>query len=298
MPNDNSQSSEAQAEPLSPEVADYFQEGTPQVSEAQNVTPDTTGQTNDTKEEVKDEEVSTDEVKTDDQVETPDTDDDKEETPTTSKTYKIGSREFKSQEEAIEIATKVYGENSRLAGDLKVATQRVEEFNSKLSEKDKLIEELAAANKQWQDYYNGDSDEEPKQTVPAIDVKKVIEETLSEKEQQKALEARREQYSRDAEEVTKYPDIDKVLPEMNRVLTDYFNGDTNKIGPKELYKMAKGLMGESNQSVDEVVESINKKKVAQKAALSVIGGNSRKTQVTAQEDNLSPEVADYFKNNI
>lgn len=299
MSTDNSTPSVESTETLSPEIADYFnvEQGTSGKTEVQNVKTETTD-TNDTKEDTQEGKELPDESQKSDESEKDEkeSEDPKEDDSNSSKVYKIGGQEFKTPEEAITRAAQVYGDNSRMAGEVKSLKSDLETIQEQISERDKELEELREANLKWQQYYEGLIDSVPENKIPEVDIEKKIEEKFRSIEQKKSLESRQQQFQGEIEEISKKPDFKTVEPMMIKILDQYFGGDSQKIGPKELFQMAKGFIQDESPSIQEAVEDLKRKSEAKEIAKKVIGGSSRKATVT-QYDELPPELADYFKFN-
>jgi len=315
MDNPNAPAEGAESQELSPEVSDYFGEilDNSDESKDENVNSDekeetpeeNTSETEDNKTTDKDDtdeekdksEADTEEIPKEEVEEEEESEDDKDKS-NTPKVYKIGGQEFKTPEEAIERATSVHGDNSRLVGEVKKLTEGVSNFQQQLDDKDSKIKELQEANEKWQKFNDGDIDEKPDEVKPPeVDIKKLVKETITQEREEQTIAEKAEQFKTEAEELKEILGIEKHVPVMHKILDNYFGGDSSKISPKELYNMSIGFFKNESPSIDDAVEDLKKKESAKDAAKKVVGGNAKKSGSIKKEE-LSPEIADYFNHNV
>jgi hypothetical protein len=249
--------------------------------EEKKVTPEKIGET-----------TEDEDTKEDDDPEAKKDDTEAEDNANTPKVYKIGGQEFTDPEEAIIRAASVYGDNSRMAGELKQYEQTIEEKDEALSELQEKVKILEQQNADWKKFQDGEGDE------PKADPSNVVDEVLKKLKQEKEVESikqRKEQYADQIKDLQKKPDFALAQNEMIRILDKYFKGDVDSISPNELYELARGKMKEDEPSIQEAVKELERKNQSKESAKKIVGGSSKKTSTIKPYADLSPEMADYYK---
>lgn len=294
------------ADDISPEIKDLFVDNQSE-SPAQPDKPEGTGQKNPT-EQADTTETEEGKDKKDKEEEAGSSDDDKGEAPAAGEKpadpkdlkpedqeYVVAGKKYKSFSEAQDAVRRVAGDNTRLSGDNK-------ELLRQLNESTARYQEAIAANKEWQEYFEN-PDKSP--TPPAV--KQLVREAIAENKAVEQTAALKVQYEGEIDGLPKEKDFEEVYP-VFKDLAEKFGKDINKISPKELYKMARGLVNGNKESqppaaaaeeddeekpAEEHIKKAEKKIASKNAANKVVGGGSGGGSVIPEE--VSPEVADYFE---
>ena len=210
------------------------------------------------------------------------------------KEFVVAGQKYTSLDAAIAAVNRISGDNSRLAGDLKLTAEQ-------LTEKEKAIEDLKKTNEAWEKYYNGDGEK------PGADIEKIVEQVLERKQKAQSEADRVKQYKDELMALPKEEDYAEVFPKMEE-LAERLGENLPKISPKELYKMARGLVKEQVAApepkssdtlpppapiVEAVKEGVNKE-IAKSEAKKMVGGASRRSS-SIVELPVSREVADYVE---
>ncbi len=225
-------------------------------------------------------ETETEIEKTDDEEEGEETDEEETLIDPQTQVFKVAGKEFKSLKEAIAHVSRIAGDNSRLYGELKKLSDQVEDYKL---QRDEALE----ANQSWQKYYEGKGD------MPSQDLKRVVREILSETESSKSKAELDKQYKSEWAEIRSKPNLSSVLPIMEDLMKR-IGKDVNKLSPKEIYKMAKGILNEEPLNADEIIRDTENKTLAKQKARKILGGNkvAPSSNEESKED-LSPEISQY-----
>lgn len=322
MTSDNSKAPDSNAEGhgLSPEVADFFGETMPEPEKTDDNTDEKkdknvnseeeTEETQDdenaseteenkTTEDEDEDEEGEDESEDEEDDEEDDSEDEDEDDANASKTYKIGGQEFKSVDKVVERAKSIYGDNSRMAGEIKDLNAEIEELSKKTGDVEALKEAIKKKDEiisKWNQFMEGEIDERPKEEE--VDVETKVKQELEKKEEEKRNKERDTRYQTELDELKALPDFQQIVPEMIKVSKRFFKTDVKVISPKELYNLTKALSKADgyNDSVIDAVKETNKKNGLKSKAKKRVGGSNRKAS-TKPKGKLSPEIADYLNNN-
>lgn len=290
--SDQAQNTSPAEASLSPEVADYFKtENQAPVASTEKVTSDVTESTK------KDGEDKTKENKTEKTEKTPvEVKKGEEATKDEAKPteFEVAGTKYSTLEKAIEAVNRINGDNSRLAGDTKALKKDKGELQTKVADLEKLLDNYKTANDQWKEYYE-EGGEKP--DTSKVDLEEVINKKLKEVKEQEKKISTQEQFSTELDEIFLEPDFEKVKPFFQELIDEY--DGVPKANPRKLYERAqilakKDILKES-VDIDKMVDERVEKRLAQKEAAkntTVSGGSANKSE---DYSDMSPEVAEYFK---
>lgn len=296
--------------PISPEVADYLdnhQQDNPAPEQAQ---PDKTesapveeaadGANPDKPEDTTPD--ATDGAASNSAATTPPADPPKE-------TWEVAGKVYDNIKDASAAVRKIAGDNQRMAGDLK----RLQNVDAAKDEAERIASEAIEANKAWAEYYEAKSrGENPAapEAAKAATVAEVVKQVLTMNEQERTNAELNKQYTEELDALPNEPDYERVFPKMSEIAVT-LGKDIRKISPKQLYKMARGVVtsdapaapapaAEAADTVDKpvtkAIKDAERKTVAKVQAKKVVGGNDRRSSAPTEAD-ISPELADYLRIN-
>lgn len=280
---------------LSPEVADYFGENKVEQKAEEKVTSDVTENKKDDAEKTKENTSKENEEKkpTDETEKKEEAKEDKEEIKDGDlpDEYEVAGKKYSSLEEAIKAVNSISGANSQLAGELKSTSRKLNDATEKIAEITKLLEDYKEANDAWAKYYegNGEKPDSTKQSIEA-EIVKVVEEM----DKKKSDKAQKEQYQNELDEIFQSDDINDVLPLFKELVEEY--GDSPKVSPKKLYERARLLVKGSKNDLSKEVDERVRKELAKKEASKAQGTSGGSSKKDDPYEDLSPEIADYIKN--
>lgn len=311
--SDQAQQAGSDEASVSPEVADYFGV-TPPASETSTEKVTSSGEENKkadadkTKENTSEKETGeaekptpTEEKKTteaEDKKDSAAKPDEEKAEKDTSKTFEVAGVKYDKYEDAVKAVNRISGENSRLAGDKKTLEQKASAAEEKLTSLSQLLEDYKKANEEWQKYYE-EGGEKPDNTK--VNLEAEIDKALEIREKRKAEISAKQQFSAEIDAIVQEPDWKDVKPFFEELVNEYEG--VPKVAPKKLYDRArlafKAAQPNSNlkdaddiqKLIDEgVKKGLAKREISKAPAAS--GGSANKEK---EEENVSPEVADYFK---
>jgi len=287
---------------LSPEVADYFKadqtEVVPSNEEVKSDDKDEKSVVEETTKEndlEKKEEEDIVEDKKDDTQSTKDkktSDDTKKET---ENKFVVAGKEYSTLDDAVKAVNSISGDNTRMSGELKKLSNEKTEALNKLEKMEASLQEYISANEEWQKYFNGDTEKAP-EMKENLDEK--IELILKNKQKQQEASSLQQKYTEQLDEIFKDPEFDKHK-DIFLTLVDEFEG-TPKVLPAELYERAKKLNKGSIKDLEEIeseIEAKVRRKIAKETA-GLMPDSSGGVKNNKENVKLSPEVADYFKQNF
>lgn len=198
--------------------------------------------------------------------------------------FLVAGKKYTSVEEAAKAVNRISGDNTRLAGDINSLT-------TKLSQKEEVVAELQKKVKEWEDYYNG----EPGKEIPkGENVEDTVRKLLKEEKQIEQQNALKQQYTTELDDLVNEKDYSVVMPVMND-LAEKLGNSLHSISPKQLYKMARGVVRDSDttqvlETAQKIADEKTKTEINKKEASKVVGGNAKKSP-SIVEDEISPELA-------
>jgi len=202
--------------------------------------------------------------------------------------YIIAGRKYNNLTDALKAVNRITGDNTRLAGEIKALEEQVRDAEDK-------YKEALEANKAWSKYFEG------KGEMPKQDLKKIVQEVFEENHAQQTQKEIKSQYGAEMEEVKgeianiSESDEELALDIQNKMLEigNRLGKEINKISPKELYAMAKGMLEKITPEAKELIKETEKKTIAKQTARKIIGGVKNKSSVKSAEE-VSPELANYL----
>lgn len=216
------------------------------------------------------------------------------------KTFEVAGTKYDTFEEAVQAVSRISGDNTRLAGDLKVLRSDLTKKDAEISTFQATIDSLQTKLKEWQEYYDdGETGEKPNTKVD-IDAK--VQEAIAAIEAKKEAEAKQKQYEQQFEEIEAMPDFAEVFPFMQDAAKELGDALTS-VAPKKLYAMARGLYFEANpdkrvvpdntvlDTAKKIADQKTEKQLNRSAAKKVLGGGGRQTQSAPPQQEISPLAA-------
>lgn len=310
MPDDQAQKGASGAEGLSPEIADLFLVEPSKAAETKSpekVTPAAEGKTADPNKPdgqvvppVETDKDKKPEAKEGEEKKEPEKKPNEGGQPAPTK-FSVGGNEYDSIEKAIEAVNRINGDNSRLAGDLTAAQQKAIDAENAIKAKDIQMQAYIDANLAWQNYFEGKGE---KPEAPQVNLDELLDKKLAEREKQKEQAEKqkeqaslKEKYIEEVKQIVAKPDYNEVKAEFDKMMNE-FDG-APKVSPLTLYERAQNLIKAKNagKDLDTIKKEIEEKlrKEFAKQDVNQVGGKSGGGG-SKQEDKMSPEIADLFRN--
>lgn len=302
MPDDQTQEV-SPTEGLSAEIADYFQVADKAVKAEgkEKVTPtakDTIAEPDKDKGQVPADDKKAGEKPEAEKGKKPDEGKEPEKKPDEGKTpepakYSVAGVEYDNLEKAIEAVNRINGDNSRLVGDITKAEQKALDAESRYKAQEIKMREFEQANLDWQKYFEGTGE---KPEAPQVNLDELLDKKLVEREKQREQATKQEAYTTETNQVLAKADYKEVKDTFEELLSEY--EDKSKVSPLKLYERARAIVnGKSTKDIDEIKKEMEEKlrKELAKDGAKVLGGGGNGGSPKV-EPNLSPEIADYFKN--
>jgi hypothetical protein len=196
--------------------------------------------------------------------------DEEEVVDTTSLKMTIAGQEVVGLPSIIEKINSINGANTQLAGEVK-------KFRSLAETRETELSTLKERIKQWEQYYDGHSTEEPekyKEPETKVEKKELDPETQA-------------VYLSELQELQQDINYTQVLPTMKSILEEM--GSNNGLSPKEIYTIAKARL---NIKPTTPPKEDTNKKVVVKRAKKVLGGSNRSISPKPSEADLPFELQD------
>lgn len=316
------QSQPAPEADVSPEVAEYFgiepaqpEDQTPEAegeekvnSEGQSEKKETEDKKTDAEEAKEDEgaqpdeepEEDPDEGSEDEPEEGADDGEPDEEDDPDKLEFLIAGQKVEGLEKAIEKVNSIAGDNTRLAGDIKSLESEVSDLNDKLSDKDETIAELKGQLEGLEGELDDNEEDKP---LTSKNLDEAIDKALKSQDKKKSNAKREAEVNQQIDDLKKEKDYTIIYPVMLALAEKIGQDGLKNLTPKELYDMARGQVATAKtKQVDEGKKKIDnetKKNTAKnQEAKKGPGGNNKKTETEGEEEELSPEIDDYFKNKV